>query len=455
MPRPHRDQHLPPRTPRILHLDVDAFLASVEQARRPHLRGRPVVVGGPPTSRNLVMSCSYEARAVGVRPGMRAREAARLCPRAVFLPGDAQAANAKREEVARILLEASPRVEIASIDDFFVDLTGTGRLLGCAFEVAVALQQRIRAEAAVPVTIGLGTSRTLARLAGKLGKPGGVAEVLPGRERAFLAHLPVEHLPGVGHAVRAKLTSFHIKTIGQLALVSREVLFATFGSLGLTLHARAHGEDDEPVEGTCWLDEDGRLAQRAPRSIRRDSTFEPEEGRPEQIEAMLAWLVDRAAARLRGHGLLASSVEVRLVHVDTRTPAQRRAHPREALLSARRRLAAPTASTTALEEHALILLRGLPRRRALVKRVGLTLLHLRGSCGRQGELFSDPARDRAQGAAAGGSHADRAAALERALDGLRARHGFGKVLRGQSLSLLGEHPLGPDGFVLRTPSLNQ
>jgi DNA polymerase-4 len=455
MPRPHRDQHLPPRTPRILHLDVDAFLASVEQARHPHLRGRPVVVGGSPTSRNLVMSCSYEARAVGVRPGMRAREAARLCPRAVFLPGDAQAANAKREEVARLLLEVSPRVEVASIDDFFVDLTGTGRLLGCAFEVATALQRRIRTEARVPVTIGLGTSRTLARLAGKLGKPGGVAEVLPGAERAFLANLPVEHLPGVGHAVRAKLTSFHIKTVGQLALVSREVLFATFGSLGLTLHARARGEDDEPVQGTCWLDERGRLALRAPQSIRRDSTFEPEEGRREQLEAMLAWLVDRAAARLRGHGLLASSLEVRLVHVDTRTPAQKRAHPREALLRARRRLSAPTASTTALEQHALLLLRGLPRRRALVKRVGLTLLHLRDSAGHQGELFSDPQRDRSLAEARGGSHADRAVALERALDGLRARHGFGKVLRGASLPLLGEHPLERDGFVLRTPSLNQ
>lgn len=461
MPRPHRDERLAPRTPRILHLDVDAFLASVEQARHPHLRGRPVVVGGPPTSRNLVMSCSYEARAVGVRPGMRAREAARLCPGAVFLPGDARAANAKREEVARLLLEASPRVEVASIDDFFVDLTGSTRLLGCAFEVAAGLQQRIRAEARVPVTVGIGTSRTLARLAGKLGKPGGVAEVLPGAERAFLAHLPVEHLPGVGHVVRRRLSSFHIRTVGQLALVSREVLFATFGSLGLTLHARAHGIDDEPVEAGCWIDGEGRLAVRPPRSIRRDSTFEPEEGRREQIEAMLAWLVDRAAARLRGHGLLAGSVEVRLVHVDTRTPAQRRANPREALLRARRRLSSPTASTDSLEAHARTLLGELPRRRALVKRVGISLLHLRGTVGRQGELFSDPERDRepsgpaSAGAPTTGCHAERAAALERALDGLRARHGFGKVLRGASLPLLKEHPLGPDGFVLRTPSLNQ
>ena len=209
---------------------------------------------------------------------MRAREAARLCPGAVFLPGDARAANAKREEVARLLLEASPRVEVASIDDFFVDLTGSTRLLGCAFEVAAGLQRRIRAEARVLVTVGIGTSRTLARLAAfrqarRRGR--GAARA----ERAFLAHLPVEHLPGVGHVVRRRLSSFHIRTVGQLALVSREVLFATFGSLGLTLHARAHGIDDEPVEAGCWIDGEGRLAVRPPRSIRRDSTFEPEEGR--------------------------------------------------------------------------------------------------------------------------------------------------------------------------------
>lgn len=461
--RGHRDRGLDPRTPRILHLDVDAFLASVEQARDPRLLGRPVIVGGAPDSRNLVMSCSYEARALGVRPGMRSSEAARRCPAGVFLPGDSQAANQKRAEIARVLLDHSPRVELASIDDFFVDLTGSTRLLGDAFGVAQSIRERVRLEVRMPLTVGIGTSKTLARLAGKLGKPGGIAEVLPGYERAFLARLPVEHLPGVGHVAQRRLATFAIRTVGDLALVSREVLFATFGSLGLVLYERARGIDDSPVEAACQLDAQGQLVQRPPKSIRRDSTFEPEEGRREQIEAMLAYLLDRATARLRSHALVAGSMEVRLVHVDTRAPHLRRANPQgSGPLSARRKLPEPSAHTDLLWEHARGLLRGLPRRRALVKRVGLTLLSLRPQGPSQGLLFSDPGADRAPAGAAHaqsngapGSRADRARALDQALDALRQRHGFGALVRGASLPLLGEHKLGADGFILRTPSLNQ
>src|SRR5262245_2706876 len=127
-----RDARLPPGTPRILHLDVDAFLASVEQALHPELAGRPVVVGGSPRSRNVVMSASYEARAAGVRPGILLAEAARRCPRAVFRDGDSQAANRLRDAATRALLAFTPAVEVSSIDDFYVDLTGTARLHGAA-----------------------------------------------------------------------------------------------------------------------------------------------------------------------------------------------------------------------------------------------------------------------------------------------------------------------------------
>jgi DNA polymerase-4 len=454
-PGPHRDLRLATHTRRILHLDVDAFLASVEQARQPKLRGKPVIVGGAPTSRNLVMSCSYEARAEGVHAGMRSKEAARLCPRAIFLPGDSQAANAKRSHIARILLQISPRVQIASIDDFFIDLTGSGRLLGPAFEVAVELKQSILTQTAMPVTIGIGTSKLMARMAGKLGKPGGVAEVLPHHECAFLAHLPIKHLPGVGHVIRRRLESFHIQTIGQLALVSREVLFTTFGVLGLTLHDRARGLDPDPVESECSIDADGNLHSRAPRSIRRDSTFEPEEGRREQIEAMLAWLIDRAAGRLRSHGLCAGSLEVRLVYVDTRTPAQQRQNPESKGLSARKRLRPTTQDTATLLDQARILLHSLPQRRALVKRIGISLLLLKKSAGHQGELFSNSEEHPESETNSRASRGDRQAVLDRTLDELRERHGFGRVLRGDSLPLLTSHPLNQNGFVLRTPSLNQ
>lgn len=454
MPRPHRDARLPPRTRRVLHLDVDAFLASVEQAHHPELLGRPLIVGGAPTSRNLVMSCSYEARARGVRPGMLASEAARRCPGAVFRPGDSRAANRLRERVTRVLLGVSPRVEVASIDDFFVDLTGTTRLLGAACEVAEGIRAAVRERARLPISIGIATSRTLARLAGKLAKPGGVAEILPGCERAFLARLPVRHLPGVGYRIGRALERFAIRTVGELALVSREVLFASFGPGGLVLFDRARGIDDEPVIATHALDETGRLVARPPRSIRRDSTFEPEEGRREQVEAMLAYLVERAATRLREQHLVAGSLEVRLGHVDTRPPHLRRRNPDPGRwLSARRRPPVPSACTDALWRHARGLLRALPRRRALVKRVGVALLELRPAVGHQGALFSDPLRDHPPGA--GDSGDDRQWRLDRALDDLRRRHGFGRVLRGASLPLVERFILGPDGFRLRTPSLNQ
>jgi DNA polymerase-4 len=462
----HRDARLPPRTPRILHLDVDAFLASVEVAVHPELRGRPVVVGGSPDSRNLVMSCTYDVRAKGVRPGMRLAEARRRCPNAVFRDGDSQAANRLREEIAAILLRYSPAVEVASIDDFFVDLTGTARLLGAACDAAASMRDAVRVEVGLPLSIGIGTNPLMARLAGKLAKPGGIAEILPGHECAFLAPLPADLLPGVGYATGARLERYRIRTVGELRLVPREVLFATFGRHGLLIHQLARGVDPRAVEATHAL-EAGRLVRvRPPRSIRREATFEPEEGRPALVEAMLAYLVERAARELRRHDLRAGSVEVTLRYVDTRTPAQIRkgntgratGSPEELSFARRRPLGAPSDATDELASRARAILRALPRRRALVKNVGVCLANLSGSAGWQGSLFSDPGADRVPAASAegaAGSRADRQRRLDTALDTVRDRLGFGRVVRGASLPLAETHPLERDGYRLRTPSLNQ
>src|SRR5262249_13748751 len=226
-------------------------------------------------------------------------EAARLCPRAIFRRGDSAAANRLREATAAILLRFTPKVEVASIDDFFADLAGGARLFGAACDAAARMRAAIRAELALRVTIGIATSKTLARVAGKIAKPGGIAEILPGYEADFLRSMPLEHLPGAGKATGRMLERFGIRTCGELALVSREVLYASFGTAGLVLHERARGLDRESVEPTYLADADGKLRPRIPRSIRRDSTFEPEEGRREIVEAMLAYVVDRAAHRLR------------------------------------------------------------------------------------------------------------------------------------------------------------
>lgn len=452
----HRDQDLPPGTRRILHLDVDAFLASVEVALHPELAGQPVVVGGLPHERNLVMCGSYEARARGVFSGQPLREAARCCPEAIFRRGDSQAANRLREQTALLLRRFTPRVEVASIDDFFVDLTGTALLHGAACDAACRMRSSIRVEVGLPITIGIATNRTLARLAGKLAKPGRIAEILPGYESEFLSQLPVEHLPGVGRRTGAQLERFAIRTVGQLRLVSREVLFASFGRLGLLLHQRARGLDPEPVEATWVEDDDGRLRVRPPSTIRRDSTFEPEEGRPQIVEAMLSYIVERASARLRAHDHCTRSLEVRIVYVDTRSRAARRLDPAGSGSGSRRRsLERPSDSTDVLWRHARALLRELPRRRALVKRVGVTLFSLTPNSGWQGHLFSHPPGSDSAGSSHSTSHADRQRRIDGIVDQLRTQLGFGGIVRGSSFPLRSTHPLDRDGFRLRTPSLNQ
>lgn len=457
---PHRDQRLARGTRRILHLDVDAFLASVEQALHPELAGKPVVVGGPPTSRNLVMSCSYEARARGVRAGMHLSEARRRCPRAIFRDGDSQAANRLRDEVTRILLGFTPKVEVASIDDFYLDLTGSARLLGAAFDAALAIQRVVKERTRLGLTIGVGTNRLLARLAGKLAKPGGVCEILPGSELVFLGALPLEHLPGVGHATSALLERFALRHVRELRLLSREVLFAAFGSAGLVLFERAHGRDEAAVEATHALAEDGALVARPPKSLQRETTFEPEEGRPEVVEAMLSYLVERGAHRLRALGVQARTLEVRVRWVDTNPrPAMWSSSWSEEGLAAHRRrtLAAPSDATDELWQAARALYRTLPRKRALLKRIGIGFHGLAPAPGWQGQLFSSPAEPAPAPAASAhdASRADRHRRLDHALDQLRAKLGFGRILRGTSAPLAASHPLRADGFRLRTPSLNQ
>lgn len=424
---------------RILHLDIDAFLASVEQAEHPELAGKPVVIGGLPTSRNLVMSCSYEARARGVRPGMLLAQAAQLCPAAIFRHGDSQAAGRRREALAGILLDFTPRVEIASIDDFYADLSGTERLFGDAFEVAVTIRARARAELQLPVTIGIGTNRCVARIAGKLAKPAAIAEILPGMEARMLACLPLRELPGAGHAIGRELERYAIRTCGELALVPPEVLYASFGRAGLALAERARGIDDEEIESSIERAADGRLQLVPPRSIERTSTFEPEEGRRERIEAMLDYLAERAAYKLRMFGCTTRHVGVQLEYVDTRSQPSPGGSANS--FRAQRRID-PTDLTEVLAKHLRELLRELPRRRALVKRVGLRLEELSRHAGLQHQLFDEGTQERAQ-------------RLDRALDALRAKHGFGRVLKGSSLLLNDQYPAGPDGLRLRTPSLNQ
>ncbi len=406
-----------PAPRRIAHVDVDAFLASVEVARDPSLRGRPVIVGGLPGERNLVMSCSYEARARGVHPGMGLWEAARRCPEGVFLRGSAAAAATAREAVRAILERWTPLVEVASIDDFFADLTGTERLHGGAFRAAEGMARAIRAETSLSVTIGIASDRTTAKVAGDLAKPGGIAEVFPGAERAFRAPLPARDLPGVGPGIGRFLERANVATVGELAAAGEALLEATFGEHGRALCLRARGEDPSPVEA-------GRL----PRGIARETTFERETADREEIEGMLFYLAERAAARARALQCTARAVAAK-VRFAGGTEARKEAA-----------LPAPSDGTAAIGAAALALARGMLRRRVLVRLVGVSLAGLAPRGPGTLDLFDEEGRARR---------------LDGAVDRVRARHGFGALVRGRSIALLGRCPRGAGGFLLRTPSLTQ
>lgn len=415
---------------RILHVDIDAFLASVEQLRDPALLGKPVAVGT-----GVVASRSYEAKRRGVATAMPLHEATRRCPELVVRPGDARLVERYRQKVAEVLRQFSPVVEVCSLDDFYADLTGVPLVVEQALEdptgvagertlVALSreIRRRIRAATGLSVAQGLGSTRTVARLATTKAKPGGICEVPHGRERDFLAGFPVESVPGLGPKSQALLRKVGIETVRQLWTVDRELLRQSFGARGDDIWLRCRGLDEEPVRDTPTV-----------RSISRESSFEPRYDAQSQqrtfLRGLLVYLLDRAATELRQQQLAARTVQVRLRHVDG-VSGERSRSLREA-----------TDRTDVCTELATALLDELLDRRVLVRLVGVTLTSLQPRGARQGSLFG--AEDDARGK------------LFEAVDQVRRRHGFGALVVGAAGDLLGKLPHGRHGFRLRTPSLTK
>ncbi len=404
----------------IVHLDVDAFLASAEQVLDPALRGRPVVVGGLPRDRGIVISSSYEARALGVRNGMRLRDAHRVCPAAVFRRGDVHAAMALAERAWEIARRETPLVQVTSLDDAFLDLAGTAGLRGPPLAVAGRLRAAVRAEVGLSLSVGIGDSKVIARVAGDLSKPGGLRQVPPGGGPEFLAPLPVEALPGVGRSTARLLESFRIGTVGDLQRVDRGLLEETFGRHhGGVLFAAARGEDDDPV-----------VPDAPPRSVSRETSLAADTADGRFLEGLLHYLLDRAAGECRARGLAARRVEVRLAYADF-AGAHRSAT-----------LPGPSDDARAIWPVARGLFRAVRERRVMVRRVGASLLDLGPAGGRQAGLFTAAAEAKGR-------------RLLAAADAVRERHGFSALLAGPEIALLGRMELGEKGFVLRTPSLSR
>jgi DNA polymerase-4 len=285
----------------ILHVDLDAFFAAVEQRDHPQLRGRPVVVGGDPRGRGVVSAASYEARAFGVRSAMPLRTAAALCPQAVFLPvrGD-RYAEVSRQFMA-ILRRFSPVVEQISVDEAFLDAAGTAALHGSPERIGTAIRQAIRDELGLTASVGVATSRLVAKIASDLRKPDALVVVPAGTEAAFLDPLHIGRLWGVGERTRNVLADHGVRTIGDLARLPEDTLRRRLGEHGTTLAARARGSDPTPV----GVDADAR-------SVSHEHTFEHDTRNHDVIERTVLALSEGVASRLRAGGVRASTIGVKV-----------------------------------------------------------------------------------------------------------------------------------------------
>jgi DNA polymerase IV len=285
----------------VLHVDMDAFYAAVEQRDRPELRGRPVVVGALPGGRGVVSAASYEARRFGIHSAMPISRAYRLCRDAVYLPVDMDKYAA---ESRRIMAQLEP----VSIDEAFLDVTASRALRGDGPAIAREIKARIRAEVALTASVGVAPNKFLAKVASDLEKPDGLVVVPPGREAAFLAPLPVSRLWGVGRVTAAELEALGIQTIGQLASLEPAALEARFGSAGPALAALARGQDDRSVEPFA-----------APKSMGAEETFGADHRDVDRLRATLRAQAERVARELRSEGYAGKVVTLKIRFADFST----------------------------------------------------------------------------------------------------------------------------------------
>jgi DNA polymerase IV len=388
----------PPRA--VAHVDMDAFYAAIEQRDRPELRGRPVIVGASPGGRGVVSAASYEARPYGVRSAMPISRAARLCPHAAFLPVDMEKYQRVSVQVMGILVEFSPLVEPVSVDEAFVDLTGTESLFGSPPDAVRLIKRRILDETGLTASAGLAANKFVAKVASELKKPDGLVVVAAGDEARFLGALPIERLWGVGKVMAKALGDLGFTTIGQLQKAPRELLARRFGKHGQALHDLAFGRDDRPVEPYGM-----------PKSIGAEETFGVDCADPEQLKTTLRAHAERVAAELRESAFAAGRVTLKLRLAPFET------HTRSAT-------GEPTQDGLELYRRALALLERDPVTRP-VRLIGLSASRLGPSGKGQLDLL-DPAALRRE-------------RLAHVVDRLTSRFGEGTVVPAALLRGRGDH----------------
>ncbi len=373
----------------VLHADLDAFFASVEQRDDPRLRGRPVIVGG-----GVVLAASYEAKAYGIRTAMGGRQARRLCPHAIVVPPRMSAYSEASKAVFALFEDTTPLVEGLSIDEAFLDVRGLERLAGPPAEIARRLRDRVLDEVGLPITVGIARTKFLAKVASGVAKPDGLLLVPPEGELAFLHPLPVERLWGVGRVTSEKLSRRGLRTVGQVARLDEELLVQLLGrASGRHLHALAHNRDPRPVQ-----------TGRRRRSIGSQRALGRRATSWEVIDSSVIGIVDRVARRLRAGRRLCRTVVLRLRFDDFTRATRSLTMPR-----------LTDQSQTILGAARILLTSAKP----LIERRGITLVGL--------SLTNLESADRIQLSLTDDWRPD---ALDAALDEVRDRYGAKSITRG-------------------------
>lgn len=300
----------------ILHVDMDAFYASVEQRDHPELRSKPLIVGSDPKGgkgRGIVATCSYEARKFGVHSAQPISQAWRMCPQGIYVQPDMPKYARASECVMRVLLDFSDLVEQVSIDEAFLDVTGSRRLFGDGASIARKIKDRIRSEQRLTASVGVAANKFVAKVASDLRKPDGLVVVEPGREEEFLAPLPVSRLWGVGEKTAALLKDIGLQRIGQIAALDRRYLVDRFGKGGEHLWELSRGMDDRPV-----APEEGY------KSIGHETTFEKDTEDERLLHDTLLWLAEKVAQRLRANHARARTIAIKFREADFCTYTRRK-----------------------------------------------------------------------------------------------------------------------------------
>jgi DNA polymerase-4 len=295
------------------HLDMDAFFVSVEELYDPSLKGKPVVVGGRPNERGVVAAASYAARRFGVHSAMPLRTAYKLCPQAIFVNGHPERYREYSHKVHDALESFSPLVDMASVDEAYLDITGTERLYGPPLRAAHILHERVKAATKLNCSIGIASSRLVAKISSDQAKPNGVLWVIPGREASFLAPLDVRKVPGVGKVTEKNLHALGIRKVGDLARLDESFLEERFGKWGLALAGKSLG-----LDAGGWFDTEVGAGE-GPKSISHEHTFSEDTADVERIESTLARLSEMVGRRLREHKLAARTIQLKLRYSDFST----------------------------------------------------------------------------------------------------------------------------------------